>query len=239
MNRDELLTKLAMELAEWPVDCRQARRAMPAVVWFEIGTTTLAAPDDGREGITEQHWLDERARLINKPSWDTVPKFLGWIAQDSDARWYGYRDKPRATKNLWFGGKPDVLSMGKIPAGHDWRATLEKRPASEDLMEPEWEEGDWPPPINKACEYRCGEGSEWRQGTCVGYYNGYAVVVDEEDDTNVQMVEHVRPPRTAEQREEEALAQRISDFYASKAPEEYLCLARELIRDGYRKEIEI
>lgn len=43
----------------------------------------------------------------------------------------------------------------------------------------------------------------------------------------------------AEQLEEEALAQRISDFYKSKTPEEYLCLARELIRDGYRKEIEI
>ena len=56
---------------------------------------------------------------------------------------------------------------------------------------------------------------------------------------SVQIVEQVRPLRTAEQREAEALAQRISDFYASKTPEEYLCLARELIRDGYRKEKEI
>ena len=106
--------------------------------------------------------------------------------------------------------------------------------------EPEWDGETWPPPINTACEYRDAENSEWCQGVCVGYYNNYAVVVDEGDGgVSVQIVEHVRPLRTAEQREEEALAQRISDFYKSKTPEEYLCLARELIRDGYRKEIEI
>lgn len=242
MNRDKLLTKLAMELAEWPMDSRHARRAMPGVVWFEIEATTLAAPDDGREGITERHWLAERARLINKPSWDDAPERAEWLAQDGDGEWFWYLSKPESNNALWQG--PAILGLppiqGALPAGHDWRATLEKRPAAKAHTEPEWVEGDWPPPINTACEYRDAENSEWCQGVCVGYYNGYAVVVDEGiGGVSVQIVEQVRPLRTAEQREEEALAQRISDFYASKTPEEYLCLARELIRNGYRKEKEI
>lgn len=65
----------------------------------------------------------------------------------------------------------------------------------------EREEGGWPPPINKACEYRDAPNSEWCQGVCVGYYNNYAVVVDEGiGGVSVQIVEHVRPLRTAEQK---------------------------------------
>ena len=68
MNRQELLTQLAMELAEWPYGRRaQYGRLPPSWHWHCSGTGASTAKRDMNTEITKPDWLAERERLINKP----------------------------------------------------------------------------------------------------------------------------------------------------------------------------
>ena len=77
MNRQELLTKRAMEWAEWP---------------FLGGGGYSHAP--GLPVVYEADYLAERTRLINKPSWDDAPDGVQWMAQDKDGSWSWFFEKP-------------------------------------------------------------------------------------------------------------------------------------------------
>lgn len=117
MNRDEFLTKLAMELAEWP-DYLGDRH------WTEV----LGGYCEVR--ISRNEWLAERARLINKPGWMIAPEWARYRAQGECGEWQFFDDTPRMGEYLSFGNASRVYTAihGRIPAGHDWRTTLESRP---------------------------------------------------------------------------------------------------------------
>ncbi|MFC7091932.1 hypothetical protein ACFQH5_20530, partial [Halomonas salifodinae] len=114
MSQDAL-TKLAMELAAWPSDGRE--KVTP----------------QGR--VNEKMWLQRRAELINKPSWDDAPEWAEWLAQDEDGSWWFFNGRPKLAADFWYHGdhKEDPrfgkkALNGGLPAGHDWRQTLERRP---------------------------------------------------------------------------------------------------------------
>jgi hypothetical protein len=115
MNRDELLTKLAMEHS--PED------------WGGADTWTY---DEHEYGWNEYQL--RRTELINKPSWDDAPEWAEWLAQDGGGEWCFYPEKPEQSGTMWINDEPkngiwvDVHCTGRIPAGQDWRETLEPRP---------------------------------------------------------------------------------------------------------------
>ncbi|RKQ97105.1 hypothetical protein C7446_2524 [Kushneria sinocarnis] len=114
MDRQEVLTNLAMKQHEWPEHMTSLRMA-------------------GLE-FCEEEWLAERERLINKPSWcDDAPVWAKWLAQDHEGRWWWLDDRPfmMTTASEWqinSGIIKCIASYGATPAGYEWRHTLEKRP---------------------------------------------------------------------------------------------------------------
>lgn len=109
MDRQEILTNLAMEMAEWPEQMSYIN------------------------GFCEEEWLAERERLIGKPSWDDAPVWANWLAQDHKGHWWWLDSRPfmMITASEWqiiSGTIKCIASYGATPAGHDWRHTLEKRP---------------------------------------------------------------------------------------------------------------
>lgn len=124
MNRDELLTRLAMELAEWPTSHQHIKPQGNG--WR--GYNNYAFPDS--DGISRQEWLAERERLINKPSWDDAPEWADKLLQQDFGDWYWFVGNAQMRSDGWniFGGCWAHASKGAIPAGHDWRETLEGRP---------------------------------------------------------------------------------------------------------------
>lgn len=142
MKRQELLTKLAMEIAEWPKTTRDAPANINAMWRFDHGSsleesgvyvwaTHYPGPED--DTINEHEWRAERERLINKPSWDSHR--YQYIQQNRVGAWAGASSfhSPR-----WA-----HIDKGAIPAGHDWRETVEARPVKE---------LDWAPDVGMECE---------------------------------------------------------------------------------------
>ena len=121
--RDELLTKLATECATWEDVERSAD--------FIDHSETVVFP----AYITKDDWLSERERLLNKPDW---PDSKRWKrrALDRSGEWHFYKAEPKlgGSLDIWWlvGGADDFLYGGKeiaVPAGCDWRESLEERPA--------------------------------------------------------------------------------------------------------------
>lgn len=142
MNRDELLTKLAMELPDWPagMDQGQLDKHMKPF-WGSDWYCGATGDHDEVEAYLYRHltsredWLAERERLIKKPSWDEAPEWAEWLAQDSNGEYWWFRKEPGKKNGEWGGSDGTVMfaSQGKVPAGHDWRETLEKRPVTTSL----------------------------------------------------------------------------------------------------------
>lgn len=129
MNRAQLLEKLAMELASWRF------QTMP--LGFTTSGRDAVAHIETGEAFLREDWLAERERLINKPSWDEAPEWAEWLAQNATKGiWvWGEGDaSPSRDEPCWMiEGKSERASQGAIPAGHDWRQTLEKRPITTSL----------------------------------------------------------------------------------------------------------
>ena len=114
--RDELLTKLAAECATWDeaADCaiEEMRKATDIPL------------------ITKKEWIAERERLLNKPVWPDDKEWK-WRAMDKGGKWYFYKVEPLAGMVFYiFYSDDDFLHAGtayKIPAGYDWRESLEER----------------------------------------------------------------------------------------------------------------
>lgn len=115
-KRHDLLTKLAMEHA--PDE------------WGDAATWTY----DERQFGWNEYQL-RRTELINRPSWDDAPEWAQWLAQDVSGRWMWYGDEPSPVYDAeeWQpeSGKFFTASSGAVPAGHDWRDTLEPRPQAQ------------------------------------------------------------------------------------------------------------
>tara|TARA_B100000408_G_C10310203_1_gene228474 strand:+ start:2457 stop:3266 length:810 start_codon:yes stop_codon:yes gene_type:complete len=109
MNRDDALTETAMEVSpqQWGEDSIIHYREF-VFGWNE--------------------YQKRRDELINEPNDADAPEWAAWKAQDSDGSWYWYWDKPTQGANSWDPFESDSsvtnATIGKIPAGHDWRTTL-------------------------------------------------------------------------------------------------------------------
>ena len=120
MNRDEALTETAMNVppgaieGEDPILYRQ----------FEF---------------TWQEYLARRTELINEPDDADAPEWARWKAQDGDGEWWWYQHKPYIEVDVWVEKTPrgivNEVSVGKIPAGHEWRKTL--KPVNQDMSQNE------------------------------------------------------------------------------------------------------
>lgn len=132
MNRDELLTKLAMELEEWPAI--QTEWSHLKFRYDLMDDLVIPLDRAWDEVITARDWIQRRTELINKPEWSEAPEWAQWLAQDSDGEWYWNENKPEHDHSGWVmeyetTEAQELASEGAIPAGHDWTQTLEKRPA--------------------------------------------------------------------------------------------------------------
>lgn len=135
MNRDEALTELAMGLPEWPV----SQTEWGAYKFRYDMLDKLVVPLDRAwdEVLTERDWLQRRAELINKPPWSDAPEWAQWLAQSPGGHWEAFELKPKPMARYWskahhaLSGRSAKISnsCGAIPTGHDWRQTLEARPA--------------------------------------------------------------------------------------------------------------
>lgn len=122
MTKQELLTKLAIECATW-ADALAMR-------WKFLKEAVTVA-------VSKEEWLAERERLLNKPSWTDVPEEVTHKAMDADGRHHFFIGEPHqgAVRLEWF---PEPVSDGgwayragkaiAIPAGYDWKESLEERP---------------------------------------------------------------------------------------------------------------
>lgn len=133
MNRDELLTKLAMDLPEWPIDVDHAVSILPDYVGIRFPCREITHPSIrpfAEYQIGEQQWLQRRADLINEPDYADAPEWARWKAQDADGEWFWYRHEPDLDINSGQWGplvgseNTRFAAEGLIPAGHDWKTTL-------------------------------------------------------------------------------------------------------------------
>lgn len=125
MTKQELLTKLATECATWG-ECLVAHEF--------AGTCT---------GFMREDWLAERERLLNKPSWKDAPDGAAGVMMEKDGCWYFYNNYAKDAEVVCYpergvfeclrvDDRAMTWSAGKaiaIPAGYDWRESLEERPA--------------------------------------------------------------------------------------------------------------
>jgi hypothetical protein len=128
------LTWLARKLHKWPF-----RDSESVVVGNINGEREYIFPVHVSEGgISKQQWLDERARLQNKPRFEDHPDSKCFVQSD-DGTWYkntGTSDVTPDEQELCWRAKGCVIGWSYSPISKgevlgDWRDTLEKRPERE------------------------------------------------------------------------------------------------------------
>lgn len=66
---------------------------------------------------------------MNKPSWETAPRWAKYIAQDKDGTWCFYAEKPMQLNNGWIQEwGTNSMDSGFGDVNEDWLLTLEPRP---------------------------------------------------------------------------------------------------------------
>lgn len=140
MNRDELLTKAAMEIDEWQypdmkfIDLYSAPNYVYGNAKAVADAVSRSPHVDIGMAASKSEWLQRRAELINKPSWDDAPEWAEWLAQSEKGEWEWHQDMPEMISGGWDIPDNDVFHSwevaqdGAVPDGHDWRQTLERRP---------------------------------------------------------------------------------------------------------------
>lgn len=140
MNRDELLDKLAMELAEWPIDMPPPN--LPGL-WSCHHEWRCQARGDAKQ-IFGHDWLQRREELINCPPDSEAPEWAKWKAQDSDGWWCWFAGKPDISGTAWhYDEKPHKSKAGKkgeTPSGHRWEDTLTRINRDDNTSTPEEDE---------------------------------------------------------------------------------------------------
>lgn len=168
MNREELLTKLAMELGSWPV-------YKDYMKW----DGDEFHPTDYLDGnpFRQYEWINRRIELINKPSWDeAVGTQVEMIAQNASGDWFWFDIKPKILEESgeWVCGMHGYYFAGKgeIPKGHDWRKTLERRPSTgtqyDNTMECPRCGGGYFPEVHDECP--CKPDASTSDGSTASYY---------------------------------------------------------------------
>lgn len=128
MTNQELLTKLAKECPTWE-----------DAVSMEVHIQCIT--EDGftlYTGVSKQEWLAERERLLNL-QWDPIPPRYKFVAMHGDGRRWFFVNPPTLWEDrglwelasgdgyhdYWEDENPPLA----IPAGYDWRDSLEERPS--------------------------------------------------------------------------------------------------------------
>lgn len=138
MNRDELLTKLAMEATRWP-DFKVGEVPGPQEpgIWVTHQREWECFAKGNTNPIRRHDWLDRRAELINEPDDEDAPEWARWKAQDADGDWFWFQFEPERGSDQWgFDCGLDshcFANDGEYPAGHDWRKTL--KPVNQDMSQ--------------------------------------------------------------------------------------------------------
>jgi len=131
MNRDELLTNLAMGLKRFPdFKAGEAPDAGAPGLWNTKHEEWECFAKGDHTPICKNDWLERRVDLINEPDDADAPEGYKWKAQDGDGEWCWYSCEPKIDIDLcqWVlfprNGGVHSAAEGSIPAGHDWKTTL-------------------------------------------------------------------------------------------------------------------
>lgn len=125
MTKQELLTRLAMECATWD---------LAVELCTKIEFTCLKRGKAFNAGSLREHeWLAERDRILDKPILDNAPEGVTCMAMDKVGQWTFFNKKPTRSDTQWLPESPTAWQVAgfayAIPAGYDWRESLEERPA--------------------------------------------------------------------------------------------------------------
>lgn len=132
MTRQELLTELATECKTWDEAISQALShewfLRYTQGWTELRNHLFTGIFSG---IFVTDWLAERERLLNKPSWDGAPVGSTHLAMGKDGVWFVYTSKPYSKGDAWVCSRwcKQIQKAIAIPAGYNWRESLEERPS--------------------------------------------------------------------------------------------------------------
>lgn len=125
----EQLDWLARHLHKWPDRCADLlfvgyRPEKSDLTW---SSTSIGMSLRSLERITRQQWLDRRAELQGKPSWECAPEWAEWLVQDKDGDWLWFEDEPLiGERDFVHGANFTPESRGEVLG--DWRDTRERRP---------------------------------------------------------------------------------------------------------------
>ena len=62
-------------------------------------------------------------------SFDEVPEWVAWLAQDEDGTWWGYEAEPNQQHNGWYENEVGrIVRLGSAPPPDDWTLTLTRCP---------------------------------------------------------------------------------------------------------------
>ena len=84
--------------------------------------------DRERVWFTRAQYLERKAELQNKPSWDAVPNHANWLTQDAAGTWLWHSSEPECRNGMWVHSTTKGYAAKGSVLG-DWRDTLERRPA--------------------------------------------------------------------------------------------------------------
>ena len=136
MNRDNMLNHLAHTLPHWPTEYTDMTEPGRGWAWYDEEPDCTLVLCKGEEEIREADYLQRRAEVINRPSWNDAPEWAQWLAQDGDGDWWWYEcpievddlDEEEWVEEHGVDGRLVRATSGTTPSGHDWRDTLEPRP---------------------------------------------------------------------------------------------------------------
>lgn len=235
MNRDEFLTLAVMHTPGWGETSEECADVPIEAFWHHFqGEKTLRGYG---YIINEKEYLQRRAELINEPDDKDAPEWAKWKAQDASGRWHWYSGKPTASDKQW--DSPEAIKsslLGQVTIGHDWSRTL-KAVSLDKTPDDAWDGETWPPPVGSVIEVV--HFTTWEKATVVAHVTGHTgrKAVWQLIGFNEWSASHkeaIRPPRTPEQRAEEAMASLMAEDFNCTiqdciAPAERIYTA---IRDG-------
>lgn len=165
MNREEALTKVAMDLPKWSESVDEAFGLYRSGFAFigSVKSLVMLHHLDTQHPIIEEEYLKRRKEIINEPDDADAPEWANWKAQDENGMWWWYGKKPRATSSgHWTNNAgenlADTAACGETPAGHRWRDTL--KPVNQQTEAPQWGGETWPPPVGSIVGIGPGEQAE-------------------------------------------------------------------------------
>lgn len=141
-----VLKKLALELSGWPSSYEYPPE-INGCQWYKTPFMNWVAVDETKneeKWIYRDDWIDKRERMINKPSWDDAPEDAQIMVQNEIGQWFFGSYSSAVTMHnasIWFGRGWGIWydgPKGHIPAGHDWKQTLEKRANTGKVYRAEW-----------------------------------------------------------------------------------------------------